>query len=1065
VAKAAIYAIDAWSERTGRAVPVMISGTITDASGRTLSGQTTEGFWVSVAHARPLSVGMNCAFGADRLKPYIEELSRLADCAVSVHPNAGLPNAFGEYDHTPELMAGTLATFAAEGLINIVGGCCGTTPDHIRAIARAVAPYPPRRPPEPAHLSAWSGLEPLVLRPGSLFVNIGERTNVTGSARFRKLIQAGDHEGALEVAREQVENGAQMIDVNMDEAMLDSEREMTRFLLRLAGEPDISRVPVVIDSSRWSVIEAGLRCVQGKSVVNSISLKEGEAEFLRRAREVRRYGASAIVMAFDEKGQADTLERRKEICRRCYDLLVRDGFPPQDIIFDANIFPIGTGMEEHRAYALDFMEAVRFIKSELPHARTSGGVSNLSFSFRGSSAVREAIHSVFLYHAIQAGLDMGIVNAGQLAVYDEIPKDLLERVEDLVLNRRADATDRLLEVAEDVAGSEKDSGAALEWRSRPVAERLTHALVKGITKYIEQDVEECRLAVERPLDVIEGPLMEGMNVVGDLFGSGRMFLPQVVKSARVMKAAVAYLLPFLEAEKARGPAGATAKGHVLLATVKGDVHDIGKNIVGVVLQCNNYRVTDLGVMVPADQILDTAAREGADVVGLSGLITPSLEEMRVVAREMKRRSMDLPLLIGGATTSKVHTAVRIAPEYDGVVRHVQDASLAVGIVSRLLSAGSREALKRETAEEYEGERQRWESRLAVPLLGLQEARRRRLVTDYGAAPPALPARPGVHSFEDHPLGEIAGYIDWTFFFYAWEMQGRFPEILDDPQKGAEARKLYDDARRMLERIVRERRLHANGVVGLFPASSIPGDSIEVYGDRGRSRVLATIPFLRQQRQKDKVDTYFSLADYVAPRDSGVDDAVGFFANTAGLGLDGIVEELQGRGDDYGAIMAKILADRLAEAFAELLHEKVRRELWGYAADERLPLEDLLKVRYRGIRPAPGYPACPDHTDKAVIFELLDAARLTGMALTESAMMIPGASVSGYYFAHPQSIYFAIGKVGEDQVRDFAARKGVPLQEMETRLAAVLAYEPARTSAPRAGTAAERGAAAPEPAVS
>jgi 5-methyltetrahydrofolate--homocysteine methyltransferase len=1041
-AKAAIYALLSLFDELGFRLPVMISGTITDLSGRTLSGQTAEAFYHSVKHAEPISVGLNCALGADTLTPYVEELSAIAECAVSTHPNAGLPNEFGLYDHGPAYMAEILGKLAREGALNFVGGCCGTTPDHIRAISDAVRGFPPRKIPEKRHVSAFSGLEPLVLREDSLFVNIGERTNVTGSARFKRLILGGKFDEALEVARDQVENGAQIIDVNMDEAMLDSERAMTTFLNLLATEPDIARVPVMIDSSKWSVLEAGLKCVQGKSIVNSISLKEGEEEFLKHARQVRRYGAAAVVMAFDEEGQADTEERKVSIAHRAYRLLTeKAGFPPEDIIIDANIFAIGTGIEEHRNYAVEYVRAVERIKRELPYARTSGGVSNVSFAFRGNDTVREAMHSVFLYHAIKAGMDMGIVNAGQLAVYDEIEPELLAAVEDVVLNRNADATERLLELAETVGGRIARKEEDLSWRERPVRERLSHALVKGITAYIEQDTEEARRQYAHPIEVIEGPLMDGMNIVGELFGSGKMFLPQVVKSARVMKQAVAYLLPFIEAEKAHGGGEIRAKGRILLATVKGDVHDIGKNIVGVVLACNNYEVIDLGVMVPAQEILKTARERQADVVGLSGLITPSLEEMVHVASEMEKTGFTLPLLIGGATTSAVHTAVKIAPAYSGPVKHVKDASLAVGVVSRLLNPNERESYAAEIKADHETtRRKRAERKDAVSYLPLAEARAKRFRADFERYRPVRPNFIGVQAFEDYPLDVIAKYIDWGFFFYAWEMKGRYPEILDDPVLGQEAKRLFDDANRMLERIVREKRLRANGVVGFWPAASTDRDEIELYADETRTKVIGRIPTLRQQRVKEKTEHYYALSDFIAERESGVPDYFGAFAVTAGIGMERLVEEYEDHNDDYSAILAKIIGDRLAEAFAEHLHERVRKELWGYSPDENLSVEDLLHMRYHGIRPAPGYPPGPDHTDKREIFRLLEAERNAGMGLTESCMMTPGASVSGFYFAHPESVYFSVGRVTREQVEDYAERKGITTQEAERWLASVLAYE-------------------------
>ena len=1039
-ARAALYAIDELFCDLGVRVPVMVSGTITDQSGRTLSGQTTEAFWISMSHARPLSIGLNCALGAKELRPYVEELSRSADVLVSAHPNAGLPNAFGGYDETPESMALLIGEWAREGFLNIVGGCCGTTPDHIRAIARAVKGVPPREVPELPRWLRLSGLEPCVVRPDSLFVNVGERTNVTGSKRFSRLITSGDYEGALAVARDQVENGAQIIDVNMDEGMLDSEAAMARFLRLTASEPDISRVPVMIDSSKWSVIEAGLKNVQGKCIVNSISLKEGEEVFLEQARKIRRYGAAVIVMAFDEEGQADSEERKVEICTRCYRLLEGAGFPPEDIIFDPNIFAIGTGIEEHNNYGVDFIEATRRIKATLPRCHVSGGVSNLSFSFRGNEPVREAIHSVFLFHAIRAGMDMGIVNPGQLAVYEDIEPELKERVEDLVLNRRSDATERLLEIAETVKGKEKTGGPDLAWRQGSVEERLSHALVHGIVEFIEADTEEARQRYDRPLHVIEGPLMQGMNVVGDLFGAGKMFLPQVVKSARVMKKAVAHLLPYLEEEKARlAPELQRSNGKILLATVKGDVHDIGKNIVGVVLQCNGYEVIDLGVMVPAQKILDTAREHGVDIIGLSGLITPSLDEMVHVAKEMTRLSFEVPLLIGGATTSRAHTAVKIAPEYAHPVLYVQDASRAVGVASRLLSDELRPELVDEVAREYDAIRaQHMGRKTQQRSLSLDAARANRRVVDFAAEAPVSPRDVGVKVFEDWPLDDLVRRIDWTPFFKAWELQGRYPDILEDEEVGEAARNLLKDANALLERIVKEKLLTAKGVVGLFPANAV-GDDIEVYADDTRDKRLATLHTLRQQAEKSAGRENLALADFVAPKESGVEDWVGAFAVTAGVGLDELVRGFEDKHDDYSAILAKALADRLAEAFAERLHEEVRRVHWGYSPDEDLDNDALIREEYRGIRPAPGYPACPDHTEKGTIFRLLDATGNTGITLTESFAMLPTASVSGLYFAHPRAEYFGLGKIGRDQVEDYAQRKGVSVDEVERWLAPNLGY--------------------------
>ncbi len=1039
-AKAAIFAVETLFERRGERVPVMISGTITDASGRTLSGQTTEAFWHSVAHARPLSVGLNCALGARQLRQYIQDLSRVTPAYVSAYPNAGLPNEFGEYDESAELMSGVLREFAEQGLVNLVGGCCGTTPTHIRAIAEAVRDLPPRRPPAVPPRSRLSGLEPLTIGPESLFVNVGERTNVTGSRQFARLVLTGDYEAALEVARQQVENGAQVIDVNMDEGMLDSEHAMTTFLRLAASEPAISRVPVMIDSSRWSVLEAGLKCIQGKGVVNSISLKEGEEEFIRQATLVRRYGAAVVVMAFDEQGQADTVERKVAICARGYRILTeRVGFAPEDIIVDPNIFAIGTGIEEHNGYAVAYIEAARRIKATLPHALVSGGVSNVSFAFRGNDAVREAIHAVFLYHAIAAGMDMGIVNAGQLAVYSDIPPDLLERVEDVVLNRRPDATDRLLEIADTVKARASGPEADLAWRTEPVGKRLSHALVEGITDYIVEDTEEARLQAAHPIQVIEGPLMDGMNVVGDLFGAGKMFLPQVVKSARVMKKAVAHLIPYLEAEREHGTA-AHSNGKVLLATVKGDVHDIGKNIVGVVLQCNNYEVIDLGVMVPAARILETARREGADLIGLSGLITPSLEEMRFVAGELERSGLGVPLLIGGATTSRVHTAVKIAPEYRGPTVHVLDASRAVGVAGSLLSPALRDEFAGKVAAEYqEIRRDRADRRAAETRQPIAKARANRLVPDWSRTPP-VPCFTGVRTFDDYPLAELVERIDWTPFFQTWELAGHYPAIFDDPAKGQVARSLFADATALLDRIVRERLLRARGVAGFFPAAAV-GDDIEVYRQAGGRDQLAVIHTLRQQMAKQAGRPNLALADFVAPADSGVTDWIGAFAVTTGHGLDELVAEFQERQDDYSAILAKALADRLAEAFAERLHERVRREFWGYAPDEALKNEDLIRERYQGIRPAPGYPACPDHTEKATLFALLGAEARADIRLTESFAMLPGAAVSGYYVWRPEAQYFGVGKVDRDQVEDYARRKGMDLAAAERWLAPNLAYEP------------------------
>ncbi len=1044
-AKAALFAIDAYFESVGFRVPVMISGTITDASGRTLSGQTTEAFWNSVAHARPLIIGLNCALGAKALRQYVQELSRVAPTFVSTHPNAGLPNEFGGYDESPEYMAGILREFAESGLVNLVGGCCGTTPAHIKAIAEAVAGLPPRLPASLPPRLRLSGLEPLTIGRESIFVNVGERTNVTGSRKFAKLILAGDYNAGLELARQQVENGAQMIDVNMDEGMLDSQQAMTTFLQLLAAEPDISRVPIVVDSSKWSVIEAGLKCVQGKGVVNSISLKEGEESFIRQATLVRRYGAAVIVMAFDEQGQADTADRKVEICRRAYQILTgRVGFAPEDIIFDPNVFAIATGIEEHNNYAVDYIEATRRIKAALPQVLVSGGVSNVSFAFRGNDPVREAIHSVFLYHAIEAGMDMGIVNAGQLPIYSDIPPDLLERVEDVVLNRRPDATDRLLEVADSVKGQAAAQATDLAWRNAPVAERLSHALVEGIADYIVEDTEEARRQAERPIHVIEGPLMDGMNVVGDLFGAGKMFLPQVVKSARVMKRAVAHLIPYIEAEKqalgGEGNGHAKSNGRVLLATVKGDVHDIGKNIVGVVLQCNNYEVIDLGVMVPSARILETARRENVDIIGLSGLITPSLEEMSFVAGEMEREGFTIPLLIGGATTSRVHTAVKIEPKYRGPTVHVIDASRAVGVAGNLRSESSRKDYVASVKAEYQDVRTQRGSRKAEERRqSIADARRNRLAIDWTTITPPEPCFTGVRTLKDYPLDELVPLIDWTPFFQTWELAGHYPAILNDPLTGPAARGLFQDAGVLLDRIVRKRLLRAQGVFGLFPANSV-GDDIELYTDEERTQRKAVIHTIRQQMVKPPGRPNLALADFVATRASGRPDYLGAFAVTAGVGIEALVAQFEADHDDYNAILTKALADRLAEAFAELLHRRVRTEFWGYARDEALDKEGLIKERYQGIRPAPGYPACPDHTEKRTLFDLLGAERQAGMTLTESFAMLPTASVSGYYFWHPQAQYFGVGKIERDQVEDYARRKALDVATTERWLAPNLNYE-------------------------
>jgi 5-methyltetrahydrofolate--homocysteine methyltransferase len=1067
-AKAAIYALETLFEETDRRWPVMISGTITDASGRTLSGQVTEAFWYSVRHARPLAIGLNCALGAGELRPYVAELSRIADCFVSAHPNAGLPNAFGEYDETPEAMARVVGEFAASGLVNIVGGCCGTTPDHIAAIADAASHGVPRPPADVPPALRLAGLEPCVIDEDSLFVNVGERTNITGSARFRRLITEEDYPTALGVARQQVEAGAQVIDVNMDEGMIDGVAAMDRFLKLIATEPDICRVPLMIDSSKWEVIEAGLKVTQGKPIINSISMKEGEAAFLDQARLARKYGAAVVVMAFDEQGQADNLERRREICGRAYRLLVDEvGFPAEDIIIDPNIFAVATGIEEHAAYGIDFISATAWIKENLPHALVSGGVSNVSFSFRGNNVVREAIHAVFLFHAIKAGMDMGIVNAGALQVYDTVDERLRDAIEDVVLNRRPDAADRLLEIAEEYRGSGEVADAAAEqWRSLPVRERITHALVKGLDEFVVDDTEELRLEIAaaggRPLEVIEGPLMDGMNVVGDLFGDGKMFLPQVVKSARVMKKAVAHLIPYIEAEKDEA-ARLKSKGLVVTATVKGDVHDIGKNIVGVVLQCNNYDVIDLGVMVPTQKILDTAKEVGADIIGLSGLITPSLDEMVRVAAEMERQGFEIPLLLGGATTSRAHTAVKVDGKYHGPVVWVKDASRSVPVVSQLLSDEQRGAFLDGVSADFDAIRARHAAKAGErPLASLEQARANRPVLDWASYRPMRPhllaqqsadrwsGRPDAHwhraatqftrVFEDFPLAELRPYIDWTPFFGAWEIKGRYPDVLNNAATSEQARSLLADANAMLDRMERERWVHARGVVGIFPANGV-GDDIEVYSDEARTTVLTTLRGLRQQGQHREGVSNKCLSDFIAPKETGIADHVGAFSVTAGLGLEERLLAFKADLDDYSAILLESLADRLAEAFAERLHEKVRRELWGYAPDEHLSMDDLIHERYAGIRPAPGYPACPEHTEKETLMALLGGEERTGIRLTESMAMWPGASVSGWYFAHPDSQYFVVGRLGRDQVESYAERKGWDLRTAERWLGPNLGYQP------------------------
>ncbi|MEM7404979.1 MAG: methionine synthase [Pseudomonadota bacterium] len=1041
-AKAALFAIEeCFAERDVR-LPIVVSGTITDLSGRTLSGQTVEAFWNSIRHVAPAAVGLNCALGASEMRQYVAELSRAADVPVSCHPNAGLPNDLGEYDDTPENMAAILGGLAAEGMVNLVGGCCGTTPAHVAAIAAAVAAHAPRRVPTLKRATRLAGLEPFVIDEQSLFVNVGERTNVTGSARFAKLIIGEDFERAVDVARDQVENGAQIVDINMDEGMIDSAAAMTRFLNLLAAEPDISRVPFMIDSSRWDVLEAGLRCVQGKCVVNSISLKEGEEAFIEQARLIRRYGAAVVVMAFDENGQAETVDQRVAVCTRAFRILTeRVGLPAEDIIFDPNIFAVATGIDAHDDYGRSFIEAVRELKRAMPGALLSGGVSNLSFSFRGNNALREAMHTVFLYHAIDAGLDMAIVNAGRLPVYEDIEPDLRARIEDVVLNRRSGAAERLLEAAQGLDSRTKASREDLAWREGSVGERIRHALVQGIDRFIVEDAEEARLAAKRPLDVIEGPLMDGMNVVGDLFGDGKMFLPQVVKSARVMKKAVAHLEPFMEDDGA----GRSAKGRIVLATAKGDVHDIGKNIVGVVLRCNGYDVVDLGVMVPGQKILDAARSESADLVGISGLITPSLDEMCHVAAEMERASFEMPLLIGGATTSRVHTAVKIEPNYNGAVVYVPDASRAVGVVSRLIGNG-RDAYAEQVRIEYRTIRERRaRERQGARRTSLVDARQNRLQIDWSAYRAPAPTFTGTRVFNEYDLSTLRDYIDWTPFFRAWDLAGVYPRLLDDEVIGAAARSLFEDANRMLDRLIDERWFEARAVVGFWPAGSI-GDDIALYADEERRTRVATLHTLRQQIHRDRGRPNLALADFVAPTGSGVEDFVGGFAVCAGFGAEECAKAFEADNDDYSAIMVKALADRLAEALAERMHESVRRELWGYAPSERLDNAELIRESYAGIRPAPGYPACPDHSEKATLFALLDAGQNIGVSLTESYAMHPAASVSGLYFAHPDSRYFGVSKVQQDQVEDYALRKGVGIEQAERWLAPVLDYDPRSVSA-------------------
>ncbi|MEM6344994.1 MAG: methionine synthase, partial [Bacteroidota bacterium] len=1037
--KAALFAIEQLSEEMGTKIPIMVSGTITDASGRTLSGQVVEAFWISVSHANIFSVGLNCALGAEQLEQYVQDLHRIAPIPISAYPNAGLPNEFGEYDQTPLEMGELLGNYMEESLVNIVGGCCGSTPEHIAEIAEAAAKAKPRVAPEIDPKPMFSGLEPLIITENTNFVNVGERTNVTGSRRFARLILEDKYDEALSVARQQVEGGAQIIDINMDEGMLDSKEAMVRFLNLLAAEPDIARVPIMLDSSKFEVIEAGLKCVQGKAIVNSISLKEGKEKFVEQASLIRKYGAGVVVMAFDEVGQADTYERKTEICARAYKILTEEvGFPPQDIIFDPNIFAVATGIEEHNNYALDFINATQWIKENLPHALVSGGVSNISFSFRGNNAVREAMHSAFLYHAVHAGMDMGIVNAGMLQIYEDIPGDLKTKVEDVLLNRSLESTEQLVDFAETVKQSGKKRVQNLEWREMPVAKRLEYALVKGIVEYIEDDTEEARLSFDRPLHVIEGPLMDGMNVVGDLFGAGKMFLPQVVKSARVMKKAVAYLLPFMEDEKESGTSGA---GKILMATVKGDVHDIGKNIVGVVLACNNYEVIDMGVMVPLQKILDKAVEEQVDIIGLSGLITPSLDEMVYVAQEMQKRGMNTPLLIGGATTSRIHTAVKIVPEYDGPVIHVLDASKAVPVAQNLMSEddAQKAAYAKEVRVEYDKMREgHLKRRQAKKMLSLADAQANKLQVDWTQGVAPAPSFTGNRVFENYDIETISQYIDWTPFFYTWELKGKYPEILSDPEKGPEANKLFDDAKDMLLKIIDENWLEARAVVGFYPANSVDHDDIEIYADNNRTEVLTR--FCNPRQQAERKGPSLCLGDFVAPKESGLADYIGGFAVTTGLGIEKKIAEFEADHDDYSSIMLKALADRLAEAFAELLHKEVRRELWGYASGERLNNADLIREKYQGIRPAPGYPANPDHTEKETLFRLLEVEKSTGISLTESLAMYPTASVSGLYFSHPESRYFGVGKIGLDQVESYAQRKQMALEQMERWLSPILNYK-------------------------
>jgi 5-methyltetrahydrofolate--homocysteine methyltransferase len=1040
VAKAALVGIEEIFEEMKLTLPIMISGTIVDQSGRTLSGQTTEAFYITIANTKNLlSIGLNCSLGPQQMRPHIEELSRISDCYISLYPNAGLPNEFGGYDESPEEMKYILNDYAQNGFFNIVGGCCGTTPEHIKAFAEMVKTVTPRIPSKVEKYLRLSGMEPMKIKENSIFANIGERTNVAGSRMFARLIKEEQYEKALDVARHQVEGGAQIIDVNMDDAMLNAEEAMTKFLNMLSSDPDIAKLPIMIDSSKWTVLEAGLKCLQGKGIVNSISLKEGEEEFKAHAKAVMEYGAAAIVMAFDEKGQADSYERKINICERAYNILVSEvGFPAEDIIFDPNIFAIATGIEEHNSYALEFINATKWIKQNLPYAKISGGVSNLSFSFRGNNRIREAMHSAFLYHAVKAGMDMGIVNAGQLEIYEEIPKELLERVEDVILNRREDATERLIEIAESVKGEVKDETKVLEWRNHPVEERLKHSLIRGITEFIESDVEEARKNYSSPIEVIEQPLMNGMNVVGDLFGDGKMFLPQVVKSARVMKKAVAYLLPYIEEEKLI--TGNTEKaGKILLATVKGDVHDIGKNIVGVILSCNNYEIIDLGVMVPAERIIEAAIENKVDAIGLSGLITPSLEEMAHVATEMERLNVKLPLLIGGATTSKAHTALKIAPKYSGITIYVIDASRSVQITSRLLNKKTQAAFGKEITDEYSKFRSEYAKRAKKKeYVSLEEARRKKLLIDWDNQKIVKPKKLGVTVLKDYSLAELAKFIDWSPFFRTWELKGKYPEILSDEKYGIEASKLFADAQALLNNMIEEKSLTANGVVGLFPANAV-GDDIKIYSDDSNKEVISKLYTLRQQNKKSANSNNIALSDFIAPSESSVSDYVGMFAVTSGIGIERLIDKYNAEHDEYNVIMVKAIGDRLAEAFAELLHQKVRTEYWGYTNEDNISTEDIIEEKYIGIRPAPGYPAQPEHSEKITIFKMLDVEKNTGISLTENLSMYPASSVSGLYFANPESTYFSIGKITKDQVEDYASRKKMSVVEIEKWLNSNLSY--------------------------